>query len=80
MYRQSVNEFHEGLKDLTNDSSNPCLVIPAAMITAPFSVAAGSVKGTASALHLGSGKDFQSTAAKDERKKVAVGKTSALSE
>lgn len=74
MYRSSVKEFHEGLKDMTNDSTNPCLVIPAAMITAPFSVAAGCVEATASALHRGGGKADQSTAAKSEHRKVATKK------
>ncbi len=77
IYHHSINEFHVGLKDLTNDSSNPCLVIPAAMITAPFSVAAGCVEGAASALHLGGESDSESTAATSGTKRVAARKTSA---
>jgi hypothetical protein len=50
MYRASVNEFHSGLNDLTNNGSKRLLVMPAAMLTLPFSIAAGCAEGASSAI------------------------------
>jgi len=50
MCRQSAREFDAGVKDLTNDSSNPLLKAPAMLITLPFSIAAGCVQGAIYAL------------------------------
>jgi hypothetical protein len=50
MYRATVNEFHTGLKDLTNNSTNSLLVMPAAVLTLPFSVVAGCAEGVSSAV------------------------------
>lgn len=46
MCRQSVREFDAGVEDLTNNSSNPILKVPAAIISLPFSIVAGCVEGT----------------------------------
>lgn len=46
MCRQSVREFDAGVEDLTNNSSNPILRVPAAIISLPFSIVAGCVEGT----------------------------------
>lgn len=45
MCRQSARELDAGVKDLTNDSSNPMLRVPAAVISLPFCLFAGCVEG-----------------------------------
>ena len=49
--RESMSEWKAGVQDMTNGSSNPCMVIPSALICVPFCATAGVVEGLHKALH-----------------------------
>jgi hypothetical protein len=53
MYRNSVTEFHAGVADMTNNSQRKSLKVPAAIITLPFSMAAGCAEGISTAFKYG---------------------------
>lgn len=69
IYRKSVSEFHAGVRDMTNNSSSPMVVVPATILSLPFSAVAGCVEGTLEAFRGGDATDAKPEVA---RKKSAI--------